>query len=711
MTPQTMPERAQQTPSRLPRLAPLALAILLLAGCSGQYEHYKAMGQMDEGKQLEAIEGLRRASAMEPNNQRFRIDYLTQRNGVVQGLIAAADDDRAAGRADAAMQRYREVMRLEPSNDRARVGLQALDTERRVAALMLNVERLLQANQVDAALEQLRQVLKDSPQQPRAKTLRRQLEDRVEAERLAREEQLAARAAFKRPVTLQFRDASLRMVLEALAKAGNVNLILDREVKGDQRTTVLVKDASIEDTLDVILLQNQLDKRVLNSNSLLIYPATAAKQKELAELRIRTFQLSNVDVGFMANIIKTMLKTKDIVTDVKSNTMVMRDTAEAIALAERLIAANDLPDAEVMLEVEVLEISSSRASEIGLKLPTTFSLSTPAGTTGADQTLGALRALTRNDLLATSLSATLNLMLTDTDTNILASPRIRSRNKEKAKILVGDKLPVITNIISPQVAGQNSVLAGSIQYVDVGIKLEVEPQVYADGDVGIKLNLEVSNVSDTIITEGGRAYAIGSRSAQTVLRLHDGETQILAGLISDDDRQSAAKVPGLGHLPMVGRLFGNNIGDSKKREIVLAVTPRIIRPQAQADLRFADAWSGTEGSLRDRPLRLEPLALVKATASGQAAAAPPVARPTPLPATRAGSNPTRAVAPATPISPVMPDATDAPDTTDTPIAPAAAAIGAGATPVQANTGTGMPGIPPVQARPLPGPAAPDAVKP
>ena len=598
---------------RLWQLSALTLAALVVSGCAGYQAHQQGHSLLTEGKPVEALESLRRASQLEPENSRYRIDYLSKRDALVQAQLAQADADRAAGRADAAAQRYREALRAEPSNDRARLGLQALEAERRIATQLLAVERLVQTNQADAAMEQLRLLLKERPDQPRALALRKQLEDRADEQRLAREDQAAARAAFKRPVTLQFRDASLRMVLEALAKAGNINLVIDRDVKTDQRTTIFVKDASVEDTLDVILLQNQLDKRVLNSNSLLVYPATAAKQKELAELKIRTFQLSNVEVGFMANILKTMLKTRDIVTDAKSNTLVMRDTPEAVALAERLIAANDLPDAEVMLEVEVLEISSSRASEIGLKLPTAFSLSTPTAAAG-DLTLGGLRGLSRNDLVASSLSATLNLMLTDSDTNILASPRIRSRNKEKAKILVGDKLPVITNIISPQQAGQNSVLTGSVQYVDVGIKLEVEPQVYADGDVGIKLNLEVSNVSDTIVTQGGRAYQIGSRSAQTALRLRDGETQILAGLISDDDRKVAAKVPGIGHLPMVGRLFGNNTNDAKKREILLSITPRIIRPLAQPDLRFADAWSGSDGNLRDRPLRLEPLAVLRAPA-------------------------------------------------------------------------------------------------
>ncbi len=719
-------------PATVNRVDTLRLAtLLLLGGCAGQQEYGKAQELMAQGKTAEAVENLRLATTLAPDNLRYRLDYLSQRTSAGQALVTAADAERAAGQADAAAQHYRDAARIDPGNERSKSGLQSIATDRRAAVALLGAERLVQANQTEPALDLLRQLLRENPGHAQAIELRRTLEDRIEAERQAREQQVAARAAFKRPVTLQFRDTPLKMVFEALSKAGNVNVIVDRDVKSDLRTTIYVKDASIEDALDVILLQNQLDKRVLNSNTLLIYPANAAKQKELAELKIRTFALSNVDVAFMANIIKTMLKTKDLVTDVKSNTLVMRDTPDAIALAERLIAANDQPDAEIMLEVEVLEISSTRSAEIGLKLPTTFGLSTPDTAAGGPLTLGALRALTRNDLLASPLAASLNLMLTDGDTNILARPRIRSRNKEKAKILVGDKLPVITNIISPQPAGQNSVLTGSIQYVDVGIKLEVESQAYADGDVGIKLNLEVSNVSDTIITQGGRAYAIGSRSAQTTLRLRDGETQIMAGLISDEDRKTAQKVPGIGQLPVVGKLFSDNTDDAKKREIVLAITPHIIRPQAQPDLRFADAWSGTDSNLRDRQLRLEPLATLKAPAPNAAGAptAAPGARRLPAPPRRGA--PADANTAPNPVGPALAEPaaepaadTEAPVPSQAPAsptppassAPAAATEPTAGTPALANSGSGMPGIPPVQARPVPGrgpaPAAPaEAAKP
>jgi general secretion pathway protein D len=336
-------------------------------------------------------------------------------------------------------------------------------------------------------------------------------------------------------------------------------------------------------------------------------------------------------------------------------------------------------------------------------------VSVPTPATGG-LTVGALRGVGRNDLLVSPLQATLNMMLQDGDATVLASPRIRSRNKEKAKILVGDKLPIITNLISPQQAGQSSVVTGSIQYVEVGIKLEVEPQIYADGDVGIKLNLEVSNVTDTIQTDSGRAYQIGTRTAQSTLRLHDGETQVMAGLINDSDRNSALKIPGVGQMPVLGRLFSNNTGNTNKSEIVLSITPRIIRPQAMPNLRNADAWSGTETSIRDRQLRIEPLAVLKAStpkadpaAAGARTPAPAPVAPPPAPAGTPSATPTVTPSATPPEAGAAAADGSAPAAAaaGSEAAPAAAAAAAPAAAASAPPGATANGFPIVVPRPLP----------
>jgi general secretion pathway protein D len=620
-------------------------AALLLAGCAAQKLHNDAMQQLGDGQVPTALDNLRKASEMDPANARYRIDYMTQRALAVQRQIAAADQARTAGRLNEAADLYGAALKIDDDSEQAKRGLTLVAEQRRADTVLQQAERAFKAGQTEGGLDMLRRAVKDLPGNTSIAARLRSAEESVESERAARERALMAQSALRRPVTLQFRDANLKMVFEALSRTANVNIILDRDVKSDLKTTIYVKDASVEDTIDLILLQNQLEKRVLNQNTLFVYPAVAAKQKEYAELKVRSFQLSNVEAANMANMLKSLLKTKDIYTDARANTLVMRDTPDAIAVAEKLVAANDVPDPEVMLEVQVLEVSADRLSNLGVKWPESFGVSTPRSAL----TVGDLRAVTRDQLLVSPvpLGVALNLMLQDTETNVLASPRIRTRNKEKAKILVGDKVPVITNLLTPQQAGQTSVITGSIQYIDVGIKLEVEPQVYADGDVGIKINLEVSNIAGTLTTDSGLAYRIGTRSAQTSLRLKDGETQVLAGLINDQDRSTASKVPGVGQVPLLGRLFSSTNGNASKSEIVLSITPHIIRPQTLPEANVGDIWSGTENNVREKPLRLNPLsearsgdgvqlpALAPPAAKAATAAAGPASGATPAAATTA----------------------------------------------------------------------------
>lgn len=606
--------------------------LALLAGCAAQRRHTEGLDLIASGKTAEGLDQLRQANEMEPGNARYRVDYLTQRQLAVQRQLQGADELYAQAQFDAAAERLAEILKIDPNNERARRALNQIEIRRKAEARLQEADRLAAEGQIAAALEIVRKIGKDLPGHAGARAVQQALEERLEADRLAREDRLGARAALRKPVTLQFRDASVRQVFEAISRSTGLNIVLDRDIRSDLRTTIFVKDASVEDAIDLILLQNQLEKRSLNANSLMIYPATAAKQKDYAELRVRTFQLSNADAAQMSNLLKSMLKVKEVLTDAKSNTLIIRDTAEVIAVAEQLVAANDVPDPEVMLEVEVLEVSASRAEQLGLQWPTGVSLSTQgtsaaaaAGTaatttTSGSLTLGDLRrtwstfANGRDSLLVSPLGLGINFNLTDSDANILASPRIRARNKEKARIMVGDRVPVITNLISPGSGGNGSssnVLTGSIQYVEVGLKLDVEPQVYADNDVGIKINLEVSNIVSQISSNSGVAYQIGTRSAQTALRLRDGETQVLAGLINDEDRNTASKVPGLGQLPVLGHLFRNDSDSRKKSEIVLSITPHIIRPLAYAGQKGPDIFTGSETMVRSKPLRVEAMEVLK----------------------------------------------------------------------------------------------------
>ena len=624
-------------------------AALALAGCAAQQLHSDALTLLQRGDHDGALPKLQEASRLDPGNAEFRIDVLNEVSTYGAELIRRGDEARASGRLDEATALYRKAQKINPANDRAQRGLAGVESDVRMARLLGESDRLLRDGQLEAARDKARAASLEAPHNLAAQQQLDLVQQQIDKLKAAKAAQVAAQSVMNRPVTLQFRDANLRMVFEALSRTTGLNVILDRDVRADLKTTIFVKDASVEDTVDLILLQNQLEKRTLNANTMFVYPATAAKQKEYQDLQVRTFQIANADVKYLQTVLKTLLKIKEVSVDDRSSTLVIRDTPEAIAVAAKVIAAHDVPEPEVMLEVAVLEVTHDRLSNLGIEFPTSIALSTPSDIA----TVSDLRRLRPGGLLVSPLSANINFKLQDTDANLLASPRIRARNKEKARILIGDRVPTITNSVTP-VASGTGVVTGSVQYQDVGLKLEFEPQVYSDEEVGIKINLEVSTIAREIPgPNGSLAYQIGTRNAQTSIRLRDGETQVLGGLISSEDRNTASKIPGLGHLPVVGRLFGNNSGSNNKTEIILSITPHIIRPPAVIDASLREVFSGTESSIRQRALQLDPVGSVRVQSSVGGPAASPATLPartppTASPAAQPSRAPTSAPAATTP---------------------------------------------------------------
>jgi general secretion pathway protein D len=308
-----------------------------------------------------------------------------------------------------------------------------------------------------------------------------------------------------------------------------------------------------------------------------------------------------------------MAKTRDIYVDEKLNLLVVRDTPEAIRLVEKLVALADRPDPEVMLEIEILEVKRTRLQELGVQWPTQFSV-IPQGGEEILTTLQELRNLSSSDI-GVFPRPSVRISKDTSDVNLLANPRIRVKNKEKAKIHIGDKVPVITSNVT-----STGVTSESVSYLDVGLKVDVEPLVHMENEVGIKVGLEVSNIVRSVTTDNGTlVYQIGSRNASTSLRLKDGETQVLAGLISDEDRTGSNRVPALGDLPLLGRLFSTQTDDLIKTEIVLLITPRIIRNIERPELIDGEFFAGTESTASDQPLQLRPAVARPASRPGSAA--------------------------------------------------------------------------------------------
>jgi len=635
---------------RAMRPAGIVLLCAALASC--------AYGTWEEGRRLfmagELEPGLAKMNAVvkaNPGNTRYKAEYERNRKTVVDGYVAEAETARAAGNLDRAEEFYRRALRLQPGEARAQAGLLAVDEARRMREAVKQASADIEAGDLDRAERTLHDVLKQDGAPREARTLLNRIGE-ARSEAAAKAEPATLKGPFTKPITLEFRDAPMRSVFEVMSRASGINFVFDKDVRGDQKITIFVRNTTLDDVVKLILATNQLDRKLLNDNSVLIYPNTPAKQKEYRELVMRSFYLVNADVKQALNLVKGMVKTQDVFIDEKLNMLVVKDTPEAVRVVGQLMRSLDLAEAEVMLEVAVLEVSSSRVQTFGLNYPTNINYGIPpaapaAGSTTPTDLGNIVLGAGSNNLKGwiANPAIVLDLTSTDADAKILAMPRIRVKNREKAKVHIGSKVPVVTTTSTANVG-----VASSVSYLDVGLKLDVEPTIYLRDDVAIKVGLEISAITKTLNLQGGvLAYEIGTRNTGTLLQLKDGQTQILAGLIQDEDRRSANTIPGLGDFPMLRALFGSQTDNRLKTEIVLFITPRVVRAVNWTAGGAGEFAVGTDAAIGAPALRLSATApgtiSVPPTGAGGPAQVRPGIPELPLPVPQAQPQP--GAAPAT----------------------------------------------------------------
>lgn len=624
--------------SRKHSLITFALALsMALYGCASNKHYEEGKRLLDEGKTEEGVLRLEQAVRDKPGDIEARNHYFRQREMLANRWLGLAENARSNGLLDEAEPMYQNVLRIDPGNERANGGMVEIRNARRHGARVRDAESLIKKGDAVAAEQLLRTVLTENPAHAGARALERQLR---EAEARSQVAATAIKGPFAKPISLEFRETPLKAAFEVMSRTAGLNFVLDKDVKGDSKITLFIRNTTIDEALRLVLATNQLERRLLNENSVLIYPNTAAKNKEYQETVVKTFYLVNTDVKQAQTLVKSMIKSKDVFIDEKLNLLVVKDTPDGIRLAEKLIQSLDLALPEVMLEVEVLEVSRNRLVNLGLDFPdqvgygilqpgVNSAVTTTTGTT-VTQTLGGkllegnIDLRNRNSLTTyvANPGVLLNLKHQDGDSKLLANPRIRVINREKAKIHIGDKLPVFTTTATANVG-----VAASVNYLDVGLKLEVEPRVFLDEDVEMKVALEVSSIVKEISGPSNSiAYQVGTRSTNTVLRLRDGETQVLAGLINDEERSSASRLPGIGDIPLLNRLFSSQSDSRNKTEIMLLITPRVIRNVARPQSVAPMLAAGTESAIGAPPLQIKAGALRGGVGGVRSGAAP---RPVP----------------------------------------------------------------------------------
>jgi len=398
----------------------------------------------------------------------------------------------------------------------------------------------------------------------------------------------------KMPAALTFRDASSRDIFTAIARLGGISLIFDGAFR-ESPVTVDLRNALLEDALNTVANATRAFFRVTAPRTVIVIPDTPAKRREYEEEVVRTFYLSNADLKETMDLLRLVLDARRISPTTATNALTIKDTPERITAAARVLSAIDKARPEVIIDVELLEVDRTRLLEYGLQIASPVSSGTPSGLNGGVSvatdsagavTLQTLRNLTSSDILATGVpSLYYRLLKTDSNTRTLANPQLRTSEGAAATAKFGERVPVPVTTFAPIATGgtpQQPIT--SFNYENIGVNIDITPRTHHDDDVTLALRVSVTNISGTGF---GGLPTFGNREIQTVIRLRDGETNMLAGLIRDDERNSLAGVPGLSDIPLVGRLFAHNTKSTDQTDIILTLTPHIVRvlDLTEADLR------------------------------------------------------------------------------------------------------------------------------
>ena len=376
---------------------------------------------------------------------------------------------------------------------------------------------------------------------------------------------------------LVFRNASIRVVFSALAQFADISIIFDPAFV-DDTISVDLSDTTLTTALRSVARSTRNFYRVTGAQTVTVVPDTPAKRREYEEEVVQTFYLSDADVAETIDLLRLVVDIRRLAPLTATRAISIKDTPERLAAAARLIAAIDKARPEVVVEVELLEVDRQRLLEYGLQFASPGSAGID-GFAAIDETnlsLADLGNLTSADVFVANLPGLFyRLLKRDADTRNLANPHLRITEGQTAEAHFGERVPVPVTTFAPLAAGgiQQQPIT-SFNYVDIGVNIEITPHIHHDGDVSLDLAIEVSNISGTGF---GGLPTFGNRSIITTIRLHDGETNILAGLIRDDERVVLEGVPGLSDLPIIGRLFARNELETQQTDIIVTLTPRIIR--------------------------------------------------------------------------------------------------------------------------------------
>ncbi|HKQ31304.1 MAG TPA: secretin N-terminal domain-containing protein, partial [Burkholderiales bacterium] len=540
---------------------------------------------------MKAVIEYRKASSSHPNDVEFRsrlkqtelkaADYYYQR-----GLRLVEQNN-----IDGAIIQFQHGMAAMPEHSKLLHAMSDALGRKEATALYQEGVSFRDAGKTEDARRQFEKALDVYPDYKEAKR-------ELAALRKREEEKLSEGLALtsKAPVTLNFRQTDLKQAFEFIAKSFGINVIFDETVKSVP-VTLFAKDVTFEQGLNLLLTTTKTFYKRIGTNTVLIAPDSKEKRGQYEDHLVRTFQLNTVRAKDMADILKGLVTIKKITINETLNTIAIRDTDDIIKVIERIIETNDRKPAEILLDVEILEVNRNKAEKLGLDLGT-YSFTAALPTPGTVPISGSIRRAIESTATLSIPSVTFRFFKQDVDAKTLANPKVRVVNNKSAKIHIGDRVPLRASTIV-DATGQTRT---TFDYKDIGIRLTVEPIVHLDNSATVKLGLEVSSLGENLGTTNEPAFRIGTRNAETFMLLRDGETAILGGLIRDEERNTRVKVPGLGDIPLIGSLFTSYDDSTNRTDVLLTITPRVVRGWDMPTRVAKEFYSGTENTYSDKPL-------------------------------------------------------------------------------------------------------------
>ena len=561
-----------------------------------------------------------------------------------------------AGNLDDAVMLYRRAVLADPDNPNYKIALERA----MVAASRAHLDKAREFehnSQLEAALGEYRQAAEYDPSNriavSKVAELERTIRDRVEASRPRppiqemRERVRAASAepvlnpASRDPLRLIFPNTSLRDILNFIAVSTGINVTYDRDVQ-DRLVTISLDGVTLEQALNQIMTMNQLSYKILGERSIFVFPDTGPKHAIYDEQVVRTFYVSHADATELVQTLGTIMRLPGmaiqpaIIANKTANTITVRATASVVQIIEKIIQQNDKPRAEVVIDVEILEVDRNRTKAYGINLseyalgtifspelsPNGVSTGTPStpgtgtGTTTTTTSGGTStppsgvrppppfnlntisRGVSTSDFYLAVPTAIVNFLESDSHTRVIAKPQVRGAEGTKFTLKLGDKVPVISTSYTPIATGGAGVNPlSSYQYQDVGVNLDMTPRVTLEGDILLDLTIENTSRKADVVIAGINIPSFGQRTVTTRLRLRDGESNLLAGLLQENTSESIKGFPGAIHVPVLKQLFSGNNKTIDQTDIVILLTPHIVRTHEITEDDLKPLYIGSQQNL------------------------------------------------------------------------------------------------------------------